>query len=474
MELNGQRNVQGSAGEGVAGEQSDGVANLREPLPFFSSVSRLDVLQGVTVNLMDRGVGLAVLLGTVGVGKTRIFQYLYDHLRGAYLLENGAVSRQPECHSNGLFICLRPVTLKISDLIEVQSIADMARLIDRALESSCELEATSATCDAMDLSPDAVCHWVVLMVDDADQLPEAALEALIDHALMVRPQACLTVIGGEEALLDVARERLTCLSPLRRGLRVMTLPPFSISESTAFLRHAIEHWRLKDVDFSEGALGNLHRMASGIPDRLQDALLRCTTAPAGVGSESRVEGGFRYRVAVMLLAIGVLFSILLLFSGVDAAAFGQAQSEQPVDAVRHVHVEDYDYPQSVKRVLDWPESGYVVQLDADHDKLNLMARARQTHVLFERVLASATPLLTVNEPTEIVILPTSHLGQAWWVMIVGPYDTARLAEETIVVVAQNVAEQEGNLEKGWIRSVRDVQQAVLRTHRQALLSEFTH
>ncbi|MEJ2754406.1 MAG: hypothetical protein P8104_00840 [Gammaproteobacteria bacterium] len=422
MELNGQRNVQGSAGEGVAGEQSDGVANLREPLPFFSSVSRLDVLQGVTVNLMDRGVGLAVLLGTVGVGKTRIFQYLYDHLRGAYLLENGAVSRQPECHSNGLFICLRPVTLKISDLIEVQSIADMARLIDRALESSCELEATSATCDAMALSPDAVCR----------------------------------------------------LSPLRRGLRVMTLPPCSISESTAFLRHAIEHWRLKDVDFSEGALGNLHRMASGIPDRLQDALLRCTTAPAGAGSESRVEGGFRYRVAVMLLAIGVLFSILLLFSGVDAAAFGQAQSEQPVDAVRHVHVEDYDYPQSVKRVLDWPESGYVVQLDADHDKLNLMARARQTHVLFERVLASATPLLTVNEPTEIVILPTSHLGQAWWVMIVGPYDTARLAEETIVVVAQNVAEQEGNLEKGWIRSVRDVQQAVLRTHRQALLSEFTH
>lgn len=247
------------------------------PLPYVITPSVMAAYDALERWLYDPSVGLALVSGPAGIGKTRFLSSFLEHFCAA-----------PQNHE-GAMIQFRPLFASADSLQDVVSTEGLAQHIDLLTHqaklqlkqhvdavSSGEQDSEARPCDASkqnSAAPSMVRDWYMLVVDNAGQLPVETLDLLVFNSLMQRPQVCLTILADGPVLLERVREQIAQIQHLRRQLQVLDVPAFERAESDNFIRSASSAWGLR-TQWSESRLRAAFVESLGMPGQLMAILQR--------------------------------------------------------------------------------------------------------------------------------------------------------------------------------------------------------
>lgn len=328
------------------GGHSQTVSDAREAT-YFASRRLSDASDSLMHWLQNTSVGLAVVAGPEGIGKTRFLQAFVSRMTA----EPAVVE--------GVSITFRPIFLSPELLQDVGSIAALVKKIDLLMHQALldikhkteqrtakQYDAAQQNEQSEPAKPDrseadiaqrnlagaqrSQSDWFVLIVDDAARLPTCVFDLLVIHSLMLRPQACLTILADGPTLLARARDSLVDVKHLRRRLQILDLPPFSLAESGQFMRHVADchgcavQWSEQQIRAayreSMGAPGVLldivHRYVDGTPVLLSlppsDELTGGEDLGLTVTADPPARGGRWQKVVVVAMTLSFAVSVWLL------------------------------------------------------------------------------------------------------------------------------------------------------------------
>lgn len=229
-------------------------------MPYWVTPSISDAFNQLTRWLFDPAVGLALISGPKGVGKSRFLSAFIEQC-----------CHVPQAH-DGVSIRFCPIFLTMEALLDIASLPSLVKHIDLLIHQVQLKDAYVVQAQACNASPikeaePAVREWYVLVVDHAAELPSETLGLLVMHALMSRPQVCLTILADGPRLLAQVREHVARVQHLRRQLQVLDVPALSRQESDDFVRKLLEHWGISQ-QWSEKRLQAAFAESLGMPGQL--------------------------------------------------------------------------------------------------------------------------------------------------------------------------------------------------------------
>ncbi len=211
---------------------------------FFESPGHQEALNVLTVALRS-GEGFIKVTGEVGTGKTLLCRKLLNGLDGEFV---SAYIPNP-------FLNPTALRMALAEELGLQFARNIGqhRLLGLIRERLVELAAAGKR--------------VVLIVDEAQALPDDSLEALrlLTNLETEREKLLLVVLFGQPEL----DERLSARSVRQLRQRIVfshRLRPFTPAETAAYVQHRLARAGASRFQlFDRGALRLLHRASRGIP-----------------------------------------------------------------------------------------------------------------------------------------------------------------------------------------------------------------
>jgi type II secretory pathway predicted ATPase ExeA len=141
---------------------------------------------------------------------------------------------------------------------------------------------------------------VVLVVDEAHLLSPAQLEELrlLTNTDMDQASPFAGILVGQPTLARQLRMGVFAALDQRIATR-FTLKPMDLAESAAYLRHHLALVGRTDPLFADDAVARLHRVAGGLPRKLNNAATAALIAAAAEG-KALVDGACAKRAAAEL------------------------------------------------------------------------------------------------------------------------------------------------------------------------------
>lgn len=263
-----------------------------EPDPaFFCADSTLTQRLDMLCNLTEFGLLLLLVIGEPGVGKTSVLQQFLQRANSNWQICDLSADDLGNAH----------------DLI-----GDLASGFEVA---GADLTQLSAQFDKLR----AQGRLAVLLVDDAERLPDAALRTLLElsGAAGENNKRLRLVLFGTEAL----QNKIAALSPEHaENSHVFTIPPLSELQTAAYLRHRlVVAGQTGEGPFTPAQVKSIYKAARGVPAninaRARQMLIDIYNVSGGAGASARAAAnavaakGGRWRifaaagVALLLLAI---------------------------------------------------------------------------------------------------------------------------------------------------------------------------
>lgn len=238
-----------------------------EEIPYWVTPGLAASMELLQRALLEPSVGLALVAGPTGVGKSR---FLASFVEG--------ITAEP-IQKDGVLLRVRPLALTQEHLVDVRDGAALARLIDGLILQAREVPAPqSSTVTTENAQPLREVDWFVLLVDDAARIPDEQRSLLLMHALMMRPQVALTVMADGPALLESVRDHISQINHLRRQLKICDVPAFTREEVAEFLRRVSAHFK-HEGEWSEQQVSAAFNESLGMPGPLMALGQRVELSP---------------------------------------------------------------------------------------------------------------------------------------------------------------------------------------------------
>jgi general secretion pathway protein A len=218
-----------------------------DPEVFFRSPSHNKALETIAYGVSQRK-GLVVVIGEAGLGKTVLLRtFIRDH-RSAGLKILGLPNSEA-CSAEQIKALFR----EGSAPVQLEDAGSSFRQLQRALTRDYEEG-----------------QRVVLLVDDAQDLPGEALQQIhMLSNLEVRSEKLLQIVLLGRPELWRILERPELRQVRQRIAMVVTLAPLNGEESRSYIQFRLEKAGMRDRSlFTDGALKYIVRLAGGVPRKI--------------------------------------------------------------------------------------------------------------------------------------------------------------------------------------------------------------
>lgn len=245
-------------GEGESGGNRVDDSSSQSPVSSVLTPSAMAAYDAMARWLFDSSVGLTLVSGPGGAGKTRFLSNFIEHFCTVSHVRDGAVIQVQPIFASGE--TLQTITTADGlaayiDLLVQQALSqfdpgddlvshphvvsgdDAAVRRDAVTRSATSFSDTKlsgvnfpgANFSGVNFPQSSLLnakidHRFMLVIDDAAQLPMDTLGLLVFSSLMQRPQVSLTILADRPMLLAKVRAHLAPVQYLRRQLRVLDVP----------------------------------------------------------------------------------------------------------------------------------------------------------------------------------------------------------------------------------------------------------
>jgi len=218
-----------------------------DPEFFFRSPSHNKALGTIEYGVSQRK-GLVVVIGEAGLGKTVLLQaFIRDHHSAG--LKILGLPNSEACPGEQIKALCREVSSPVQPAGAGSSFRQLQRALTREYEEG---------------------KTVVLLVDDAQDLPDEALQHIhMLSNLEVRSEKLLQIVLVGTPQLWRVLERPELRQIRQRITMVVTLAPLNSEESRSYIQFRLEKAGMRDRTlFTESALKYIARLAGGIPRKI--------------------------------------------------------------------------------------------------------------------------------------------------------------------------------------------------------------
>ncbi|SDP07183.1 AAA family ATPase [Pseudomonas jinjuensis] len=222
-----------------------------------------------------------------------------------------------------------------SVVISGRSAADEATLL-RQLAQGLGITQTSVDAILTKVAQLAITgHDVYLLVDDAEQLREGAVEVLLRLAAGNSEARLHVFLFGEAELL----EQLEALSEGEERFHAIELQPYSEEETREYLVQRLEGAGQGGELISPELLADIHEQSGGWPGAInqvaRDALIEAMLAERGKARKPAAAAGFqlpkKHLLVLAVVAVGVVAAWFMQGHGGKPEATAPATAQAPAD-----------------------------------------------------------------------------------------------------------------------------------------------
>lgn len=200
-------------GEGESGGDCVHDSSSQPPVSSVLTPSTMAAYDAMARWLLDSSVGLALVSGASGVGKTRFLSNFIEHFCTVPHVRDGTV------------IQVQPIFASCETLRNITTADGLAAHIDLLVQQApLQFDPGDDLVSHASFLNAKIDHRFMLVIDDAAQLPMDTLGLLVFSSLMQRPQVSLTILADRPVLLAKVRAHLAPVRYLRRQLRVLDVP----------------------------------------------------------------------------------------------------------------------------------------------------------------------------------------------------------------------------------------------------------